>query len=466
MIPAPMLHRPARLLRRPAPLRSSRPVLKAGAKVSEHRLANGLRVLLAERHGDPVVASVLFYPVGARTETEREAGLSHFLEHMMFKGTPRFGKGEVDRITTELGGANNAFTGHDHTAYWFELASDRWERALELEADRMRHLSLERAEFEAERAVVLEELAMGEDDPWRALLRRVEEALFPHHPYGRPIIGYPESLKGLAPDDMRAYYRRFYHPGNATLVVGGDVEPRAALAAIRARFGAIPAGKPLAETDCYRRKLEEPAGEKRVESSWDDPGRRLVVVFPAAKVGTGDDDALDVLATVLAGGQLSRLHRRLVVEEGLATSVSANNDSRVEAGAFWVFAECAQDARPDELERVLHEELARLAREPIPRAELERARALLVAGEAFEGETVTDVAEALGEWAVDDDWRRAFDGCARHLVLGAPLLRAVAQRVLRPERRVVGWCVPKGASAARAARRRPLRRKAARRTRA
>jgi zinc protease len=439
-------------------------VLKAGARVSEHRLANGLRVLLAERHGDPVVASVLFYPVGARTETEREAGLSHFLEHMMFKGTPRFGKGEVDRLTTELGGSNNAFTGHDHTAYWFELASDRWEAALELEADRMRHLSLEPAEFEAERAVVLEELAMGEDDPWRALIRRVEEALFPHHPYGRPIIGYPESLKRLAPADMRAYYERFYHPGNATLVVSGDIRPHAALGAIRKRFARLPAGRPLSETDCYRRTLEEPAGEKRVVATWDDPGRRLVVVFPAARVGTADDDALDVLATVLAGGQLSRLHRRLVVEEGLATSISANNDSRVESGAFWLFAECAQEADPAQLEAALHAELARLVREPVPRAELERAHALLVAGEAFEGETATDLAEALGEWAVDDDWRRAFDGCERHLALAAPALRAVAGRLLRPERRVVGWCVPKAATDSRPRTRVP--RKGSRRSRA
>jgi zinc protease len=454
--------RPARLHRRPAASRSLE--LKAGARVSEHRLANGLRVLLAERHGDPVVASVLFYPVGARTETEREAGLSHFLEHMMFKGTPRFGKGEVDRLTTELGGSNNAFTGHDHTAYWFELASDRWEAALELEADRMRHLSLEPAEFEAERAVVLEELAMGEDDPWRALIRRVEEALFPHHPYGRPIIGYPESLKRLAPADMRAYYERFYHPGNATLVVSGDIRPHAALGAIRKRFARLPAGRPLSETDCYRRTLEEPAGEKRVVATWDDPGRRLVVVFPAARVGTADDDALDVLATVLAGGQLSRLHRRLVVEEGLATSISANNDSRVESGAFWLFAECAQEADPAQLEAALHAELARLVREPVPRAELERAHALLVAGEAFEGETATDLAEALGEWAVDDDWRRAFDGCERHLALAAPALRAVAGRLLRPERRVVGWCVPKAATDSRPRTRVP--RKGSRRSRA
>jgi predicted Zn-dependent peptidase len=246
--------------------------------------------------------------------------------------------------------------------------------------------------------------------------------------------------------------------------VSGDIRPHAALGAIRKRFARLPAGRPLSETDCYRRTLEEPAGEKRVVATWDDPGRRLVVVFPAARVGTADDDALDVLATVLAGGQLSRLHRRLVVEEGLATSISANNDSRVESGAFWLFAECAQEADPAQLEAALHAELARLVREPVPRAELERAHALLVAGEAFEGETATDLAEALGEWAVDDDWRRAFDGCERHLALAAPALRAVAGRLLRPERRVVGWCVPKAATDSRPRTRVP--RKGSRRSRA
>jgi zinc protease len=429
------------LSRRSKPLKNKN--LRAGARIREHRLENGLRVLLAERHSDPVVASVLLYPAGARTETEREAGVSHFLEHMMFKGTPRFGKGEVDRLTTELGGANNAFTGHDHTAYWFELASDRWEQALEIEADRMQRLLLDPAEFEAERAVVLEELAMGEDDPWRALVRRVEEVLFPHHPYGRPIIGYPDTLKALHPSEMRAYYERFYHPRNATLVVCGDFRPAAALAAVRKHFARIPAGRPLSEVDCFRRRLEEPTGEKRVQTSWDDPGRRLVIVWPTTKVGSGDDDALDVLTTVLASGRMSRLWRRLVLDEGLATSISASNDTRVESGALWLYAECAQDADPAALEAAIHEEIVRLTREPIARDELQRAHSLLIAGEAFESETVTDVAEALGEWAVDDDWRRAFDGCRRHLAISPAALRATAQRFLQPARRVVGWCVPR-----------------------
>ena len=189
------------------------PVLKAGAKVSESFLRNGMRVLVAERRDDPVVATVLYYRVGARNETEAEAGVSHFLEHMMFKGSARFGKGEIDHITTALGGQNNAFTGYDHTAYWFEFASDRWQQALDLELDRMTSLVIDPDEFEAERAVVLEELAMGEDDPWRVLGRHMEADLFGRHPYGRPIIGYPDTLAGMSPARMEDYHRRFYHPG-------------------------------------------------------------------------------------------------------------------------------------------------------------------------------------------------------------------------------------------------------------
>lgn len=450
--------------------RASR-VFKAGAKVSEHRLRNGMRVLVAERHGDPVVAVLLLYRVGSRNEREHEAGMSHFLEHMMFKGSRRFGKGAVDRLTTELGGQNNAFTGYDHTAYWFELASDRWEAALDVEADRMRHLLLDSAEFESERAVVLEELAMGEDDPWRVLARRVEAALFQRHPYGRPIIGSPESLRAMRAEDMRAFYERFYHPGNATLVVCGDVAPRKALEEVRARFEALSPGTPFAAADCFRPALEEPSGETRLTMSWDDPGKRLVVAWPTVSVGADPDYALDLALAVLTSGRLSRLQKRLVLDEGLATSVSALNDSRVEAGAFWFYVECAQDTAPAELERVLVEELADLAKRKVERTELQRALSLIRSSEAFDGESVSDVAEELGEFAVDADWRMAFDQGARHARVTAAEVQAAVARYLTPERRVVGWCTPRegsmdGGRATRpraARRRRQVRRRSVRR---
>jgi zinc protease len=423
-------------------------ISKGGANLSEHHLANGLRVLLAERHFDPVVAVMTWYRVGARNEREHEAGVSHFLEHMMFKGSARFPKGAVDRITTQLGGVNNAFTSYDHTAYWFELASDRWERALEIEADRMQRLTLDGTEFAAEREVVLEELAMGLDDPWRSLADLVQSAIFSRHPYRRPIIGHADALKLLPVEGMRDYYRRFYHPGNATLVLCGDFEPAAALAAVERHLGGIPRGVDYTAADCFRPAPDAPPGEQRLSMRWDDQGRRLVFAWPTVAVGSDDDWALDVISTVLSSGRTSRLHRRLVVERGLATSVSTHNDTRVEGGLFWLFAECAQGVAPEKLEAAIDAELDKLAKQTVDARELARVRSMLESSEAQESETVTDLAEELGEFAVDADWRLAVHAVERLLAVKPDAIRAAAIKYLARDRRVVGWCLPKPKSAA------------------
>jgi zinc protease len=429
----------------PVPARTrtqNAPLLRGGAAVTEHRLRNGMRVLLAERHSDPVVAVETFYRVGSRNEHEREAGLSHFLEHMMFKGTTELGKGEIDRITIGLGGQNNAFTGYDHTAYWFELASDRWEIALDLEADRMRSLTLDAEEFEAERAVILEELSMGEDDPWRVLARGVEAAVFARHPYGRPIIGTAESVAAVTPEEMRAYYERFYHPGNVTIVICGDISREKALRAVRRRFSGIPAGTPLEEADCYRPPLREPIGATGLVTRWDDRAKRLCMAWPTTRVGTDEDYALDLTLAILTSGRMSRLQRRLVLDDSLALSVSASNDTRAEGGAFWLFAECAQEVAPEELERRIDDELRRLGEEKVTPAELRRAKSLMRASDAFDGETVSDLAEELGEFAVDAHWHLALDGGVRHDRVTATKLREAVARLLRPGRRTLGWCLP------------------------
>jgi zinc protease len=428
---------------------------KAGAKIHERALDNGLKVLLVERHLDPVVAVMLWYRVGARNESEREAGVSHFLEHMMFKGSRGFGKGEVDLVTTQLGGSNNAFTNADHTAYWFELASDRWEKALEIEADRMRNLLLDPAEYDAEKAVVLEELSMGQDDPWSVLSQLVQAAVFTRHPYRRPVIGYADTLAKLGVADMRDYYARFYHPGNATLVICGDIDPDVAFALVQKHFGAIAAGKPYADADCFRPAFDEPKGEQRVNMRWDDTGKRMCIVWPTTKVGSDDDYALDLLSTILTGGRMSRLHRRIVLERGLATSVSTQNDARVDSGAFWVFAECAQRTKPEDLERAIDAEIERLCNDLVPAIELQRAKRIIAAGEAYESETVSDLAEEIGEFATDARWQLALETIPNIEKVSAAALRDCARRLLARERRVVGWSLPRETSArAKAARKR------------
>ena len=415
---------------------------EAQAKIHERRLANGLRVLIVERHLDPVVAVTCWYRVGALNELEDEAGLSHFLEHMMFKGTERFGKGEVDRTTTRLGGQNNAFTSYDHTGYWFELASGRWQAALDLEADRMRNLSLDPDEFASEKAVVLEELSMGLDDPWRALAQSVGEELYGRHPYRRPIIGYPDVLARLTPEAMRAYYDRFYHPGNATLVIAGDVKPAAAFRDVKERFASIEAGPAFEDVDPWRPSMPEPNGERRIVQRWDDGARRLLIAWPGAAVGSDEDFDLDLISTALTSGRLARLYRSLVVEQRLATFVSSQNDSRVEGGGFWLYAEAATGVEASALESALDAELNQLMAEGLTSSELGRARKVLAAGEAYGTETISDLGEHVGSYAVDLDWPVAFELTARRKQAGVARVRKSVRKLLDPGRRVVGWSLP------------------------
>ncbi|MFT5050274.1 MAG: zinc protease [Chlamydiales bacterium] len=414
----------------------------AGAQIHEHRLKNGLRVLILERHLDPIVAVMVYYGVGARDEQEYEAGLSHFLEHMMFKGSANFAKGEVDRRVTALGGSINAFTTPDHTAYWFELASDRWELALEIEADRMANLSLDEAEFDSERAVVLEELSMGEDDPWRKLTHQVQEVMFARHPYRRPVIGYADVLERLTVADMRDFYGRFYGPDNATLVLSGAVDPKSALKLVRKHFGSIPRRSVSDAREPLRPQMEEPTGERRLTTTWDDPAARLCMAWPTAAFTTPDDFTLDLVAGVLSSGRLSRLYRRIVLERGLATSISASNDTRVDGGSFWIYAQCVQGVAPEELERAIDEELGLMRSERVGAKELTRAKKSLAAAVAYEGETVTDLAEDIGSFAVDADWPVALERTERRNRVTAAVLRTCVQRYLTPQRRVVGWSLP------------------------
>lgn len=416
--------------------------LLAGAEIREHTLPNGMRVILAERHDDPVVATLMLYRVGSRNELEEEAGVSHFLEHMMFKGSARYEKGEVDLRTAELGGNNNAFTTPDHTAYYFEFTADRWDVSLEIEADRMRGLSLDPLEFEAEKQVVLSELAMGEDDPWRNLSQQVSEILFARHPYRRPVIGYAESLALMTPDDMRSYHRRYYNPANAILVIAGDITPEDALAKVAEHFGSIDAGTSFDDVAPYRPPLAEPRGERSVTTYWDDESRRLVIGWPTVPVGTREDDALDLISVLLTTGRLSRLHRRLVLDEALAVNVSTSNDTRVDSGAFWLYAECAAGVMPAALEAAIDEELKHLGRELVPAAELKRARRVLEAADAYELESALDLAEDLGELAVDADWRLVLNSKERYAAIKPAFLREVAARLLSFDRRVIGWSLP------------------------
>src|SRR5262245_30982022 len=203
-------------------------------------LDNGLTVITRELHASPVVSAMIWYRVGSRNEELGQTGKSHFLEHMLFKGTDRFGKGAIDLLTLKNGGNNNAFTSHDFTAYYFNFASDRWEVALDIESDRMVNCVFASEEFEAEKKVVIEELRMGLDSAWGLLLQEQDATAYKVHPYRKPVIGLLQDVERATEAEQQAYYRKHYHPGNATLVLSGDFETDRVLDKVVERFASIP----------------------------------------------------------------------------------------------------------------------------------------------------------------------------------------------------------------------------------
>src|SRR2546430_2352408 len=209
--------------------------------VTEVTLDNGLRVLVLEDHRNPIVTVQTWYRVGSRNEVPGKTGLAHFLEHLMFKGTPTHGKGQFARVVEQNGGQDNAFTSHDVTSYYVNIAADRVDMVLALEADRMRHLLLDPKEIESERQVVMEERrTRTEDDPDGYLSEEFLAAAYKAHPYGWPVIGWMEDIARITPAELRAFYDRYYQPGNAILVIVGDVDARRIVGRVREAFGRIP----------------------------------------------------------------------------------------------------------------------------------------------------------------------------------------------------------------------------------
>ncbi len=362
-------------------------------EVRAHRLANGLRVLLWQDRSAPLVTSMLWYGVGSRMESRGQTGIAHFLEHMMFRGTHRRPGGTIDLITAVNGGHNNAFTSFDHTAYYFSFSADRWQVALELEADRMSNLSLEEEAFETERQVILEEIRMTRDNPWEPLRQAVDSAAFGEHPYGRPVIGLAEDVASVSRSQMEAFYRQHYHPANAVLAIAGDFDPDEALDRVRKEFEPIPAGLAPPPPDEF--PVRRP-GPFRVEL--DRPGEvpRLLVALPAPPVIHPDSAAHHVLENILAGGKLSRLYRRLVEEEKVASMLTIDTEDTVLPYHYLIRAELSGPGQEARALDALFEELRRLGREPVGEDQLERARRQSLVGLLQDHETAFDRAHRAG----------------------------------------------------------------------
>jgi zinc protease len=363
--------------------------------VQRRVLPNGLTVLTKELHDKPVVATMVWYRVGSRNEELGQTGKSHFLEHMLFKGTNRYKKGEIDLITHLNGGANNAFTWLDFTAYYFTFASDRWQAALEIEASRMRETTFADEEFASEKQVVEEELRIGLDGPWEALENEIWATAFRQHPYHWPTVGWLEDLEAASGADMKAYYDKWYHPRNATLVIVGDLDTDEALRKVEELFGEIPPGPAVSPL----KTVEPPQrGEKRLVVKKETPVERLFIGYHAPAVADPDSYALKVAETLLATGKSSRLYQRLVEQDQSVTKADASYHDHIDPALFYLQAELQPGFKLSDVERAIYEEIERLKRAEISSAEVEKVKRQFEASMVIGSEEPLQQAMLLGQY--------------------------------------------------------------------
>jgi zinc protease len=370
------------------------PVL-AGEPIAE-RLPNGLEVVVQRLDRAPVVSVQIWVKAGSRLEEPAERGLTHQIEHMIFKGTPSRGLGQVAGQIEEAGGRINAYTSFDHTVYHATLPSERWELGLDVLADAVKNSLFEAGELAKEKEVVLEEWRRGQDSPHRLLFETVLGTAFRLSPYRSPVIGSDATIRGFTRQMILDYMARWYTADRVTLVVVGQVEPEAVLAKARQVLGDFrPANHRL-----YQAPQEPPQAEFRFQAR---PGRvkkaYLALAFRAFGLTDPRTPAADLLAELLGGGQASRLVERLWGGRGLVSSISASSFTPLDEGLLWVTAAC-DPAKVEEVVGAIWQELARTTVEPFSPAELARTKLAFKAAFIRDKETMDGQASKLGYFEV------------------------------------------------------------------
>jgi len=418
----------------------------ADTEVVEARLDNGLTVLVLEDGRAPVVANQVWYRVGSADEHSGITGISHMLEHMMFRGSEQFEPGEFSRVISRLGGRENAFTGRDYTGYHQVIGRDHWETVMAMEAERMQHLRLDEDEFQPEREVVKEERRLRVEDRPNALLReQLMATAFFNHPYGNPVIGWMTDIEAYTLDDLQQWYEHYYSPENAVVVVVGDVDAEAVIAAAEDHFGDIPnrpgpAAKPRAETPQN--------GERRITVRAPAEVPYLMMGWKVPVLNTLDSHedayALLVAAGLLDSGEASRFARDIVRGRELATATSARYSpfSRLD-DLFQVAAVPASGVEVADLEEALQEEIARLRDEPVGAEELERVQAQVIASEVYQRDSVRSQAFLLGMLETSGvGWQEGDAFVDRVREVSAEDVQRVVREYLVPEQRTVGVLDP------------------------
>ncbi|MCO5054952.1 pitrilysin family protein [Thermomonas sp.] len=424
----------------PAPAAAAVP---GSEQIVSKTLANGLKIIVWPDHDIPSANYYTFYRVGSRNEHVGITGLAHFFEHMMFNGTSRRAPGEFDRTMEAAGGSNNASTSNDLTIYTDWFPSSALETIFDLEGDRMANLAFDPKVVESERGVVYSERRSSVDnDGFGTLVEQMQATAFIAHPYHIPTIGWPSDIEHWTIDDLKAFFKTYYAPNNAVLVITGDIDPQQVFALADQYLATTPRQPaPPAVTTVEPEQL----GERRIVVERGDV--RAPILAYAFHTGFGaagkDAPALELLTTILADGDSSRLHQRLVEREQAAVDVGAFADLGFDPGLFWVYAMLPPGADVTKAQALLDDELARIVRDGVTAAELDKARNLQLSAFWRQMATINGKARVLGTFEVfNGDYRLAFDAPSRYAAVSATDIQALAAKLLRQRNRTTGLLLP------------------------
>jgi zinc protease len=422
------------------------PAAAEGPEVSHFTLANGLEVVVIPDHRTPVVTHMIWYKVGSADETPGKSGLAHFLEHLMFKGTAKNPEGRFSQTLATLGGQENAFTTSDYTAYFQRIAKEHLPTVMDFEADRMTGLILTEANVLPERDVVLEEFNMRvANSPDARIGEQVTAALYLNHPYGRPVIGWRQEIEKLNREDALAFYRRFYTPNNAVVVIAGDVTESEVRPLAEKTYGQVAR---VAEVGPRIRPQEPPPVAVR-QLTMADPRvaqpslQRSYLVPSSTTAKPGEAEALDVLAHVLGNGETSRMYRAIVVDQHLATNAGGYyQGTALDESRFGMYASPLPGISFETVEAAMDGVIAKIAEDGITAAELARAKTRLIADAVYAADNQASMARwygaALTSGGTVDE---VASWTARLRAVTADSVRDAARTWLDKRRSVTGYLV-------------------------
>ncbi len=410
--------------------------------VKEFHLENGLKLLVIENHKAPIATFQIWYRIGSRDEQRGKTGISHLLEHMMFKGTRNYGPKTFSRIIQKNGGIDNAFTTKDYTMYYENLSSDRIELAMKLESDRMQNLLLRPEDVKYERSVVMEERRMRyEDDPQSLLYEEVLAAAFKAHPYHNPVIGWMDDIASINADDLRKHYSQYYSPDNAVVVVAGDVQADRVFKLIKKYFGPIKAAH---KNFCRVRITREPPqqGKRIVYLKKEAQLPYLLMAYHVPSYPEKDSAALDVLSTIVSG-KSGLLYKQLVRKQKIALSVFASYSGLNKDPFLFIFGGTPVPGKTaSDLLEAIKKEIEYLKKNPPTEHELQKARNQVEASFVMGQDSIFFQAELVGMFEMIGDWHLIDKYLKDIRSVSADDVLNVAKKYFRDDNLTIGVLVP------------------------